>query len=298
MRLAPAGRLLVSIAFWVGFADAQTTQGLIAGRLVNSQSGAAIDGAQVAYSNAATGASGVATSDRSGNYFLPLLSPGIYRVRATASGFQSREVQELELPVAARLDLEFRLRPLNDVWEAGQYRSVFLPGTKTIVTFYGPDVDSSRSGSFSSQQGERAALDTSQSYVVDPNQIENLPLEGRDVYSMLVSLPGVTSDTSTGRGLGVSVAGARPSSSNYMLDGVSNNNYLVTGPLNPVAPEAIQEYRISTNDYSAEYGRTAGFVANAVTRAGTDGYHGAAYWYIKNTMLNAADFQDNLSGAG
>ena len=87
---------------------------------------------------------------------------------------------------------------------------------------------------------------------------------------MLVSLPGVTSDTSTGRGLGVSVAGARPSSSNYLLDGVSNNNYLVTGPLNPVAPEAIQEYRISTNNYSAEYGRTGGFVANAVTRAGNN----------------------------
>jgi hypothetical protein len=165
MRLAPASRLVAPIIFSVWFAAAQTTQGLIAGRLVNSQSGAAIAGAQVAYSNAATGASGVATSDRSGNYFLPLLSPGIYRVRATAGGFQSREVQELELPVAARLDLEFRLRPLNDVWEAGQYRSVFLPGTKTIVTFYGPDVDSSRSGSFEATQGRRGALESTVSEV-------------------------------------------------------------------------------------------------------------------------------------
>ena len=87
MRLAPVSRLVVSITFTVCFAAAQTTQGLIAGRLVNSQSGAPVAGAQVAYSNAATGASGVATTDRSGNYFLPLLSPGIYRVRATASGF-------------------------------------------------------------------------------------------------------------------------------------------------------------------------------------------------------------------
>ena len=76
-----------------------------------------------------------------------------------------------------------------------------------------------------------------------------------------------------------------------MLDGVSNNNYLVTGPLNPVAPEAIQEYRISTNDYSAEYGRTAGFVANAVTRAGNNDFHLNAYWYLNNAVLNAADFR-------
>src|SRR4030081_464243 len=98
----PVCRLVVIGIFSACFADAQTTQGLIAGRLVDSQSGASIAGAQVSYSNAATGASGAAVSDRSGNYFLPMLSPGMYRLRATASGFQSREVQELELPVAAR----------------------------------------------------------------------------------------------------------------------------------------------------------------------------------------------------
>src|SRR6185437_10888050 len=85
--------------------------------------------------------------------------------------------------------------------------------------------------------------------------------------------------------------------SNFLLDGVSNNNYLITGPLNPVAPEAIQEYRISTNNYSAQYGRTNGFVANAVTRAGSNSYHLNAYWYIKNEALNAADFADNAIGA-
>jgi len=115
---------------------------------------------------------------------------------------------------------------------------------------------------------------------------------------MLVSLPGVTADNGTARGIGVSVTGARPSSSNYLLDGVENNNYLVTGPLSPVAPEAVQEYRISTNNYSAEYGQTAGFVANAVTKAGGNEFHGIAYDYFKNTVLNAADFADNLSGYG
>ncbi len=188
------------------------------------------------------------------------------------------------------------LRPLSDVWESGQYRSVFLPGTQTIVTFYGPDVDTSRSGSFEGQQGKRGTLESAVSAVIDPNQIEQLPLAGRDVYTMLITLPGVTADTGTSRGLGVSVNGQRPSSSNYLLDGLENNNYLITGPLTAEAPEAVQEYRISTNNYSAEYGRTAGFVANAVSRAGSNQFHGIGYWYLNNAALNANGFQENLAG--
>ena len=198
--------------------------------------------------------------------------------------------------MAARLDIDFRLRPISDVWESGQYRSVFLPGTQTIVTFYGPDVDTSRSGTFEGQQGKRGTLESAVSAVIDANEIERLPLAGRDVYTMLVALPGVTADAGTSRGLGVSVNGQRPSASNFLLDGVENNNYLITGPLTAEAPEAVQEYRISTNNYSAEYGRTAGFVANAVSRGGSNQFHGIGYWYLKNAALNANGFQENLAG--
>jgi len=276
----------------------QTTQGLISGSIINSVTGKPVAGASVTYTSTTLAAGGTLQSDAAGYYFLPLLSAGTYSIRTTAGGYQSQELEQLELPVAGRIQIDFRLRPLSDVWEAGQFRSVFLPGSKTIVTFYGPDVDTSRSGTFAGQQGTRSTLDTSVSYVIDPAQIADLPLQGRDVYTMLVSLPGVTADNGTARGIGVSVTGARPSSSNYLLDGVENNNYLVTGPLSPVAPEAVQEYRISTNNYSAEYGQTAGFVANAVTKAGGNTFHGIAYDYIKNTLLNAADFADNLSGYG
>jgi hypothetical protein len=276
----------------------QTTQGLISGRILDSVTGQPVPGATVTFSSAALSAKGSGPSDSAGYYFLPLLSAGTYTIRASADKYQPQELQQLELPVAGRIQLDFRLRPLSDVWEAGQYRSVFLPGTKTIVTLYGPDVDPSRSGTFEAVKGERGTLDTSASYVIAPAEISDLPLLGRDVYSMLVSLPTVGADSGTGRGLGVSVAGQRPSSSNYLLDGVENDNYLITGPLSPVAPEAVQEYRISTNNYSAEYGRTAGFVANAVTRAGNAEYHGIGYEYLKNNALNAADFQDNLAGMG
>lgn len=286
------GTLFIAPAF------GQTTQGLISGTIVNSVTGVPIPGASVTYTSSTLAATGTLKSDALGYYFLPLLSAGTYSVRCEADGYQSQQLEQLDLPVAGRIQIEFRLRPLSDVWEAGQYRSVFLPGSKTIVTFFGPDVDTTKSGTFEGQQGTRGTLDTSMSYVIEPEEIEDLPLQGRDVYTMLVSLPNVTADQGTARGIGVSVDGARPSSSNYLLDGVSNNNYLITGPLSPVAPEAIQEYRISTNNYSAEYGQTAGFVANAVTKAGGNAFHGIAYDYIQNTVLNAADFQDNLAGAG
>jgi hypothetical protein len=290
-------RLLLGLFLLCAAASAQTTQGLISGRLLNSVTGAPIQGARVVFASSLTTLAGGAASDSSGYYLLPLLSPGLYQVRVTANGFQAQEVQNIELTVAARIDLDFRLRPLNDVWEAGQYNSVFLPGSKTIVTFYGPDVDSTKSGSFEAQKGRSEALESTISEVIDRTELEELPLEGRDVYSMLVTQPGVTNDASTGRGLGLSINGTRPTDSNFLLDGVENNNYLVTGPLTPIAPEAIQEYRISTNNFSAEYGRTSGYVANAITRSGSGQFHGLVYFYIENDVLNANSFQQNLIGA-
>jgi hypothetical protein len=274
----------------------QTTQGLISGRLVSSVTGRAIGGAVVACFNSSGSSNGNSASDTSGYFYLPLLSPGLYRVRVTAEGFQSQEVQDLELRVAARIELDFRLRPLSDVWEAGQYKSVFLPGTKTIVNFFGPDVDPSRSGSFEAQRGREGELESTLSEVIDASEIDNTPLAGRDVYTMLVTLPGVTSDAATARGLGLSINGQRPSSSNYLLDGLENNNYLITGPLTTVAPEAIQEYRVSLNNFSAEYGRTSGFVANAITPSGGNSFHGVGYFYLMNEALNANGFQENLNG--
>lgn len=279
-------------------AISQTTQGLISGRLLDSRTGRAVSGAQVACSEESTGTTADGVSDNNGFYVLPLLPPGYYSIRVTAGGYQSQEAQELELAVAGRLEVNFLMRPLNDVWEAGLYRSIFLPGSQTIVTFYGPDVDPSHSGNFEGVRGQQGALESSVSEVVDPVEVDNLPLQGRDVYSLLFALPAVTSEGQAALGLGLSVNGQRPSSSNFLLDGVENNNYLITGPLTPIAPEAIQEYRVSISDYSAQYGRTNGYIANAVTRAGSDQYHGVAYFYFGNEALDANTFQRNLIGLG
>jgi hypothetical protein len=275
---------------------AQTTQGLIAGRVLDLVSTKPVADAEITYINASTATSVTAKCDPSGFYVLPLLSPGRYRVRAAASGYQAQEVHDIELRVAARLELGFRLRPLTDVWEKGEYRSLVFPDSESLVTFYGPDVDASRSGSFEAARAHSGTLESTLSDVIDPMQLRELPLAGRDVYATLVLQPGVTADTTTSRGLGVSVNGQRPSSSNYLLDGVENDNYLITGPLTTVAPEAVQEYRVSTNNFSAEYGRTTGFVANAVTRSGGSAWHGTGYFNLENEILDANIFQRNAAG--
>src|SRR5205823_1924846 len=118
------------------------------------------------------------------------------------------------------------------------------PGTRSIVTLYGPDVDTSRSGSFEATQGRQGALESTVSEVIDPHLIRDLPLAGRDLYTKLVTQAGVTADTEPASGLGLAINGQRPSSSNFMLDGLEHHNYLVTGPLAPVASEAIEDYRV------------------------------------------------------
>jgi hypothetical protein len=277
-------------------AHSQTTQGLIAGRVVDSISGQPVPTARITWSKISTPLGWAAVPDAAGYFNLPLLSPGRYHLRIDAPGYQGQEAYDLDLPVAGRLDFNLRLRPLTDVWEAGQFRSVFLPDSKSVVRFYGPDVDTSRTVMFETAGSESATLETSVSQVIDTAELRDLPLNGRDVYALLVTQPGVTSDITTGRGLGISVNGQRPTSSNFLLDGVQNDNYLITGPLVTVAPEAVQEYRLSTSNFTAEFGRTAGVLANAVTRSGSNDWHGFGYYYLKNDLLNANGFQENLEG--
>ncbi|HEV8148087.1 MAG TPA: carboxypeptidase-like regulatory domain-containing protein, partial [Bryobacteraceae bacterium] len=285
----------------VALAPAQTTQGLISGRVVDLGSGRAIVAAEIRCelsdnTLASVGTPSVTRSDRSGYFTLPLLSPGFYRIHVQAATYQAQEVYQLEVPVAGRLDIQFRLRPLSDVWETRQYRSVFLPDSEAVLTFYGPDVDTSRSANFDPNRGRPSDLETSLSYVIGAPSIDRLPLGGRDVFTALVLLPSATADTTTGRGLGLSFGGQRPSASNYLLDGLEFNNSLVTGPAARIAPEAVQEYRVSTMNYTAEYGRTSGFIANAITRAATNEWHGMGYFYLKNEVLNANTFGNNLLG--
>ncbi len=286
--------LCASFAILTSSLDAQTTQGLITGQITDLN-GNPIANAQVACENVETSAHADGRSGASGLFALPLLPPGRYRVRVGANGYQRQEINELELPVAAYLDIPFRLRLLEDVWESRQYQNLVLPGQNTLLKFYGPDLDLSRTVNVGGTQFTAGALESTVSRVMSPLSIRDLPLSGRDVYTTLALQANVASDTTTARGIGISVGGQRPSSSHFLLDGLENNNQLITGPLAIIPPETVQEFRISTNNFSAEYGWTTGYLANAVTKSGTNAWHGLGYFNLKNEVLNANDFSRNAA---
>src|SRR5579871_6301300 len=274
----------------------QTTQGVIVGRILDSLTGLPIASASVSCTRQDTSLISPAHVSVGGDYAILSLSPGRYIVTVNAPQYQAQQARALDVPVAGRVELNFYMRPLYDVWEAGQFRSLVLPKSQQTLDFYGPDVDASRVAVFNANLGLATPLENSRSDVISSADIQNLPLIGRDVYTMLLLLPGVTSDTATARGLGFSVNGQRPSSTNYLLDGAENNNLLVTGPLTAAVPEFVQEYRVSTTNYSAEYGRTSGFVANAITRSGTNLWHAGVFFDIESDRLNANGFQENANG--
>jgi hypothetical protein len=157
-------------------------------------------------------------------------------------------------------------------------------------------LDPVRLTSFRFPDSREAGFEPARSEVVRQSSLDALPLSGRDAYALLVAASGIGSDGDTARGLGLAAEGQRPSATSFLLDGAENNNTLVTGPLTILPPEALQEYRISTSNFSAEFGRTGGVVANAVTRRGGNAWHGLAWLYAKNEVLNANGFQSNRSG--
>lgn len=276
----------------------QTTQCLISGRVTDSITGQPLAGATIRYSfRLAPGApqslGNQASTDAKGFFVLPLLSPGTYTIKTAKAGYQGQEVNELELFVAAALNLDFALRPASDVWD--KTSQTFSPGGNVILHYYASDVQRLESANVRLVPAQTSDQQSTMSYVVDSQAIRDLPLAGRDVYATLAVSPGVAADTGAARGLGLSVNGQRPASSNFMLDGVENNNTLVTGPLTALAPEMIQEYRVSIGTWSAEYGRTTGYIANAITRAGGESWHGTAYFNLKNNALDANDFQNNAA---
>ena len=275
---------------------AQDTEGLIAGRVTDAITSRAIADAKVTCSNPATNTIWSVKTGPEGLYTLPLLPPGVYSIQVEHERYQSKAQFEIQVSVAGSVELNFTLRPLQDVWESSLQRTMLLPQGGTLLNFYGPDVDPNYWTIFNANPGKTGKLEASISDAVSPADIRELPLDGQNVYTILLAEPGVTADNATTRSLGIAANGQRPSSSTFLLDGADANFYLVSGPALTVAPEAIQEYRLSTNNFAAEFGGAAGYIANAVTRSGGDFWHGEGFFYLENTVLNANDFQNNLNG--
>src|SRR5487761_846188 len=263
-------------------ARAQVTGATLSGT-VTDPSGAVIPSAKVAIENTSTGVVRNVTSDSAGLYNAPNLLPGPYSITVSASGFSTRVQKGIVLTVGAS-------QVLNVTLQVGKV-------TNTIqVTSAAPTV----------QLGS-----SSISAVVNATTVRQLPLNGRSWTDLAKLQPGVDAiqtqpSFATGadrgnRGFGaqLTVSGQRPVQNNYRLDGVSLNDYSNGGPGSVLGGnlgvDAIQEFSVITTNYSAEYGKTSGGVVNAITKSGTNQFHGSAYEFVRNDAFDAANFFDNFT---
>ncbi|MBI4465791.1 MAG: TonB-dependent receptor [Acidobacteria bacterium] len=281
-------------------ARAQTSQATLQGQVTNPMNGQPIPRALVLQRNLQTNTPSYRYTNDQGFYYFPALVPGTYSVRVDALGFQPEERLPIELSVASRLELNFSLQPR----EAGTAAPSAPPAppragvnpTNILAVMYGADAAVPQAVLTSLPMAVTETLLGTISSLIDERKILELPLSGRDVYTLLVLQPSVTSDNATARGLGFSVNGQRVASSNFLLDGVDNNDLLVTGPATRVSADAVKEYRMNTNNFTAEFGRNSGFIANAITRTGTNTLHGSLFEFFNHDRLNANSFTNNWQG--
>jgi hypothetical protein len=301
--------VLALVVVWCPALGAQSSNASLSGRITNRADGKPVR-ALVVYRNVATGATSYVLSNAEGLYLFPALLPGKYTIRADAPtlNLQAEERTEVELSVGAKLDLDFSLAPKETAPPAPAATSPLVsppkPAAATTAlrgfysTVYGVDAAVPDAVLVTLPVALTETLVGSLSTVIDEQKILELPYSGRDVYTLLVLQPGVVSDNATGRGLGLAVNGQRVAGTNFLLDGVDNNDLLITGPSARVSADAVQEYRMTTNNFSAEFGRATAFIANVITRTGSNSLHGTLYEFFNHERLNANSFFNNYYNAG
>ncbi|MBL8211459.1 MAG: carboxypeptidase regulatory-like domain-containing protein [Bryobacterales bacterium] len=272
----------------------QTSLGLIAGRVYEAPSGRPVEGLRIQCEAESGWFSQPATTDSRGAYAVPQLPPGSYRLRIDGAGvYQDRVVLDIEIGPGGRVQVDIPLRLRGDVYSRLAYRDGMVANAGAVIHTYAADLNTKNPEPLHAVASSRQLLESSVSFSISRKDIDVLPLAGRDAYGLLLLLPGTVSETGTARGLNVSTNGQRPSSANYLLDGLEFNNMLLSGPLAPIPPEIIQEYRVATSHFSAEYGGASGFLANAVTSgqsSSSSSLHLLLYNYLKRDSLNAINF--------
>jgi hypothetical protein len=240
---------------------------------VRDASDAVVPAAKVTLTGVETGISIVKTSSNDGNYEFSAVKPGVYIVSAEKTGFAIALVENVQVQVGARLRVDLRM-PLGQLTE------------RVEVTASSPLVETD-----SSQRGQ----------VITGNQIRALPLISREYSSLALLTTGVKlagSSLTTGntpREGAFNVNGLRSTFNNYLIDGIDNNAYGTSnqGFSNQVmqpSPDAIGEFKVVTNNMSAEYGRAAGATINVNYRSGTNALHGAGWEFLRDTSMNATGF--------
>ncbi len=258
----------------------QGATGQILGTVVDS-SGAAVGHAVVVVTSAATNEERSTRTNDHGLFGVPNLDPGVYAVRVTAKGFATEVLPGLVVQVGAELTVPVRLR-VGNVKEHVE------------VSGAAPDVDLA-SSTMGAVVGERTML--------------NLPLNGRDWTQLATLEPGVATidaqqavaslRVQRGYGIDLTISGGRPVENNYLLNGISINDYANAAPGSSLGinlgVDAIQEFAVLTDTFPAEYGRSAAGVVMAVTKSGGNAVHGDVYYFFRSNVLDARNFFDTTS---
>ncbi len=255
------GGLLLSVAI----AHGQTAR--LNGRITDA-SGGIVPEASITVTNQETGVVRRTRSNEAGSYSVPLLKPGKYSIVVRKEGFRPISRRDIPLEVDRRAAIDFVL-DVGTIVEEIQI-SVQLPGLNTS--------------------------DASLGQLIENKRIVEMPLNGRD-YVALALLSAGTVQAVGGRFGGFSVAGQKTTQNNYLLDGMDNNSIELAGAgrrAEMVKPsiDAIQEFKVQTNSYSAEFGRAMGGIINVTTKSGTNQWHGSAFWFLRNEALDAKNYFD------
>ena len=264
--------LVCALALGVSPAIYGQAAGSFSGNVLD-KSGSAISGAKVIVTSQATGLTRSENADNSGHYLIPLLPVGTFTVHVDATGFQSAESRNLDLQVDQARELDFKLVPAT---------------VNTSVTV----------------AGDAVAIETgnpSLGQVITAQQVSQLPLNGRDFVQLATLTAGATAETNpnsfftsgtdsevAARGsFSLSVGGSRPNATDWLLDGVDNNE-LTSGGIGVFSSiDDIQEFKVLTYTYSAEFGTRAGPTVLVTTKSGTNDFHGSLFEFVRNTDLDA-----------
>ena len=268
--------------------SAQSSSSTLSGT-VEDQNGGLVAGASVMVINTATGLQRTATTNEQGGFTIPLLPPATYKVRVERQGFSPVEVPTVVLNVGDQKALRIQLK-------AGDVNA-----TVTVQS-----------------DAETIRADGSVGTIINRQQVANMPLNGRSLHALIQLTPGVVLTPASGSGATgstqFSVNGQRTTSNYFMVDGVSANTGMgaadlpgasgsgqapgttaLGGTNSLVSLDALQEFRIDTSSYAAEFGRTPGGQISLVTRGGTNQFHGSASYYFRNEALDANDWFANAT---
>ena len=254
--------------------EAQTITGSILGT-IRDQQGAVIPNTSVSAKNVGTGAERTAISDASGGYSIVSVPAGSYEVTASAAGFQTEVHSGITMTVGAAVRVDFSL-------------NVGAVAEKVEVTAEAPQVDTTTS---------------TMSGLVGDTVIRELPLNGRDWLQLALLQPGAlpvvdqpAPSVSRGTGTQMSISGGRPTQNVFRVDGLVVNDELNRSPGSALGVnmgvDAIREFSVLTDTFPAEYGRSSGGVINAITKSGTNTLHGTAFYFHRNSALDARNFFD------